>query len=98
MGFWGGSYLPWCHQKNICRDAKVVRFLHDVRVVETDHFDSHPVLKVRLNVATAKYSQLVWPHPRSSDDHKFDDAVLNDVGKKVAYDIADQVDSFLQQG
>ena len=79
-------------------DAKVTRFLHDVRVVETYQFDSHPVLKVRLNVAIAKYSQLVWPHPRSFDDHKFDDAVLNDVGKKVAYKIANQVDSFLQQG
>ena len=40
-------------------DAKVTRFLHDVSVVETYQFDSHPVLKVRLNVAIAKYSQLV---------------------------------------
>ena len=79
-------------------DAKVVRLLHDVKVVETYQFDSHPVLKVRLNVATAKFSQLVWPHPRSFDDHKFDGAVLNDVGKKVAYDIADKVDSFLLHG
>ena len=79
-------------------DAKVVRFLHDVTVVENYLFDSHPVLKVRLNVATAKYTQLVWPHPRSLDDHVFDDAVLNEIGKKVAYDIADEVDSLLQQG
>ena len=79
-------------------DSRVVRFLHDVRVIETYQFDSHPVLKVRLNVATAKYTQLVWPHPRSFDDHKFNDATLNDEGKKVAYDIADDIDLLLQEG
>jgi len=99
---WGYGNEPTCRGKTrrtfAFGDPIILSMFHDTQVIETYDFDSHPVLKVRLRISEQAIYQSIWPHPKIFDDIIFDPSILESTGKDVAYQIADEVDTCLQQG